>query len=182
MAELLITPSQTLGPFSKHGLEWPGGEKLFPDSAPGRHIRVRGTITDYKGQPVSDAQVEFWQADAQGRFGAKREGSSAGWGRVPTDGAGRYAIQTVMPGRVAGPDGRLQAPHILVVLFARGLLRHVVTRIYFDGEASNKDDPVLASCGARAATLIAKRGGKDAGDYAWDVSLQGANETVFFDA
>ena len=101
---------------------------------------------------------------------------------MPTHGAGRYAIPPVLPGRVAGADGRLQAPHILVVLFARGLLRHVVTRIYFEGEASNKDDPALASCGARAATLIAKRAGKDAGEYAWDVSLQGANETVFFDA
>jgi len=180
MAELLITPSQTLGPFSKYGLEWPGGEKLFPESAQGRRIRVSGTITDYKGQPVTDAQIEFWQADAEGRFGAQR--ASAGWGRVPTDGAGRYAIQTLMPGRVAGPDGRPQAPHILVVLFARGLLRHVVTRIYFEGEASNKDDPVLALCGARASTLVAKRGAKDAGEYAWDISLQGPNETVFFDA
>jgi protocatechuate 3,4-dioxygenase, alpha subunit len=181
MAELLITPSQTLGPFSKYGLEWPGGEKLFPDSASGRSVRVRGAITDYKGQPVADAQIEFWQADAEGRFGARREGSSAGWGRVPTDAAGRYAIQTIMPGRVAGPDGRLQAPHILVVLFARGLLRHVVTRIYFEGEAANNQDAVLASCGARAATLLAKRGAND-GVYTWDVSLQGANETVFFDA
>src|SRR5688572_11353482 len=116
MAELLITPSQTLGPFSKYGLDWPGGEKLFPESAPGRRIRVSGRVTDYKGQPVTDAQIEFWQADAAGRFGAQR--ASAGWGRLPTDGAGRYAIETVMPGRVAGADGRLQAPHILVVLFA----------------------------------------------------------------
>lgn len=178
MAELLITPSQTLGPFSRYALDWPGGDKLFPDSAPGRRIGVRGTITDYKGQPVTDAQIEFWQADAEGRFGAQC--ANAGWGRVPTDGAGSYAIHTVMPGRVAGPDGRLQAPHILVVLFARGLLRHVVTRIYFEGEASNKEDAVLASCGARAATLVARRDGKDG--YAWDVALQGANETVFFDA
>ncbi|MNC91096.1 Protocatechuate 3,4-dioxygenase alpha chain [compost metagenome] len=98
---------------------------------------------------------------------------------MPTDGTGRYAINTVVPGQVAGPDGRKQAPHILVVLFARGLLRQIVTRVYFDGEAANMEDPVLASCGARAATLVARR---DAGGgYAWNISMQGENETVFFE-
>ena len=135
MAELLITPSQTIGPFFRHGLEWPGGDKLFPDSAPGRRIRVGGIVADCKDRPVPDALIEFWQADASGRFGGQRAG--AGFGRVPTDGAGRYAISTIFPGQVAGADGKLQAPHILVVLFARGLLRHVVTRVYFEGEASN---------------------------------------------
>ena len=85
-------------------------------------------------------------------------------------------------GRVAGPDGRMQAPHILVVLFARGLLAQVVTRMYFDGDVANQDDPVLALCGARAATLIAKGDAADANAYIWNVSLQGADETVFFDA
>lgn len=182
MAELLITPSQTIGPFFKYGLEWPGGEKLFPDSAPGRRIRVTGMVTDYKEQPVPDALIEFWQADASGRFGGTRKGASAGFGRVPTDEAGRYAIHTIYPGRVAGPDGKLQAPHILVVLFARGLLRQVVTRVYFDGDAANREDPVLALCGARAATLIARPDASNADTYVWNVSLQGANETAFFEA
>lgn len=182
MAELLITPSQTIGPFFKYGLDWPGGDKLFPDSAPGRRIRVTGIVTDFKGEAVPDALMEFWQADAAGRFGGARKGSSAGFGRVPTDEAGRYTIHSVYPGRVAGPDGKLQAPHILVVLFARGLLAQVVTRMYFDGDAANRDDPVLALCGARAATLIAKGDAADANAYIWNVSLQGANETVFFDA
>lgn len=181
MAELLITPSQTIGPFFKYGLEWPGGEKLFPDSAPGRHIRVSGVVTDYKDQPVPDALIEFWQADASGRFSGQRKGTSAGFGRVPTDGAGRYAISTLFPGQVAGADGKMQAPHIFVVLFARGLLRQVVTRIYFEGEASNAGDPVLAKCGERAATLLAKREGV-ADTYTWNISLQGPQETVFFEA
>jgi protocatechuate 3,4-dioxygenase alpha subunit len=180
MAELLITPSQTIGPFFKYGLEWPGGETLFPDSAQGRRIRVSGIVTDFKGQPVPDALIEFWQADSTGQFGPARAKASGGFGRVATDERGRYAIHTIFPGPVAGADGKKQAPHILVVLFARGLLAQVVTRVYFEGEA-NKDDPVLALCGARASTLIAKRDAADANTYAWNISLQGENETVFFE-
>jgi protocatechuate 3,4-dioxygenase alpha subunit len=180
MAELLITPSQTVGPFFKYGLEWPGGEKLFPDDAPGRRIRLSGRVTDGRGEPVPDAVIEFWQADASGGFRTARPGASGGFGRVPTDAAGRYAIETLYPGRVAGADGRLQAPHILVVLFARGLLRQVVTRVYFEGEAANRDDPVLALCGARADTLIARRDGAEG--YVWNIAMQGAGETVFFEA
>lgn len=182
MAELLITPSQTIGPFFRHGLDWPGGANLFPDSAPGRRIRIGGIVSDYQGQPVPDALIEFWQADAAGRIAPARQGASGGFGRIATDAAGRYAINTVFPGRVDGPDGRKQAPHVLVVLFARGLLRQIVTRIYFDGEAANREDAVLAACGARAATLIAKRDASDANAYTWNISLQGANETVFFEA
>jgi protocatechuate 3,4-dioxygenase alpha subunit len=180
VAELLITPSQTIGPFFKYGLDWPGGENLFPDSAPGRRIRIGGIVTDFKGQPVPDALIEFWQADATGRFAPARPGWSGGFGRVPTDKTGRYAINTVFPGPVDGPGGRKQAPHVLVMLFARGLLRQIVTRIYFEGEAANKEDPVLALCGARAATLIARRDAAAA--YVWNISMQGENETVFFEA
>ena len=180
MAELLITPSQTIGPFFKYGLEWKGGENLFPESAPGRRIRVGGVVTDSGGQPMPDAMIEFWQADAAGNFGGARPGASAGYGRVATDKDGRYSINTVYPGPVAGADGRKQAPHILVVLFARGLLIQVVTRIYFEGEAANKGDPVLALCGARGATLVARREGGDT--YAWNIRMQGTDETVFFDA
>jgi protocatechuate 3,4-dioxygenase alpha subunit len=182
MAELLTTPSQTIGPFFKYGLDWPGGENLFPEGTPGRRIRVTGIVTDHKGQPVPDALIEFWQADASGNFALARKGASGGFGRVPTDKAGRYAINTVMPGAVAGADGRRQAPHILVVLFARGLLKQIVTRIYFEGETANADDAVLALCGKRAGTLLAKRDTASPDAYAWDISMQGADETVFFDA
>jgi protocatechuate 3,4-dioxygenase alpha subunit len=182
MAELLITPSQTIGPFFKYGLQWPGGETLFPDSVAGRRIRVGGVVTDFQGQPVTDALLEFWQAGPDGRFGAQRGAASGGFGRVATDEAGRYAINTLYPGRVAGGDGKLQAPHILVALFTRGLQMHVMSRIYFEAEEANRDDAVLAACGARAATLIARRDPGAANCYAWDVSLQGPSETVFFDA
>ena len=182
MAELLITPSQTIGPFFKYGLEWAGGDTLFPDSAPGRRIRVSGMVTDDQGKPVPDALIEFWQADASGRFGSSRTKASGGFGRVPTDEQGRYRINTVFPGRVAGADGRMQAPHVMVVLFTRGLLKQVMTRFYFEGEAANQDDAVLALCGARASTLIAKRDAGDPNAYVWNISLQGASETVFFEA
>lgn len=182
MAELLITPSQTVGPFFKYGLQWPGGDTLFPGSAPGRRIRISGVVSDFQGAAVPDALIEFWQADASGRFGEERGKASGGFGRVPTDAAGRYSINTIYPGPVAGADGKLQAPHILVVMFARGLLVQVVTRVYFDGAAANKDDAVLVSCGARASTLIARRDTANPDAYTWNISMQGAGETVFFDA
>lgn len=182
MAELLITPSQTIGPFFKYGLEWRGGENLFPDSTPGRRTRVSGVVADYQGKPVPDALIEFWQADASGRFGSSRTKASGGFGRVPTDEHGRYGINTLYPGRVAGADGRMQAPHVMVVLFARGLLKQVMTRFYFEGEAANQDDAVLALCGPRAPTLVARRDAADPNDYVWNISLQGASETVFFEA
>lgn len=181
MAELLITPSQTIGPFFKYGLQWPGGDVLFPDAAPGRRIRISGIVTDFKDQPVPDALIEFWQADGNGRFGAQAGGASVGFGRVPTDAKGGYSIQTVYPGRVPGADGKLQAPHILVVLFTRGLQIHVMTRIYFEGDAANAEDAVLSLCGPRAPTLLARRDVADGNAYTWNVSLQGARETVFFE-
>jgi len=182
MAELLITPSQTIGPFFKYGLDWPGGENLFPDSASGRRIHIGGIVTDYKRQPVPDALIEFWQADASGRFGSSRTKASGGFGRVPTDEQGHYGIHTLYPGRVAGADGRMQAPHVMVVLFTRGLLKQVMTRFYFEDEAANQDDAVLALCGARAPTLIAQHDAGDPNAYVWNISLQGASETVFFEA
>ncbi len=183
MSELLITPSHTRGPIFRDGLRWQGDDKLFPDSVPGPRVRVHGVLTDFQDRPVADALLEFWQPDAAGRFGGQREGSSAGFGRVQTGHDGRYSISTIRPGQVARADGVLQAPHILVLVFARGLLRQLLTRVYFEGEASNANDPVLGLCGARAATLIAKRdAGADSNSYVWNISLQGPRETVFFEA
>src|SRR5262245_5668659 len=181
MAELLITPSQTIGPFFADGLRWEEGAVLFPDSAPGRHVTLAGAVIDGAGQAVPDSLLEFWQADAAGRFGGPRGSTCSGFGRVMTDASGRYEVRTVIPGQVAEPSGRPQAPHILVVLFARGLLRQVVTRVYFEGEGANGADPVLALCGARAGTLLARRDASDAALFRWDIVLQGEQETVFFD-
>ncbi|HEY1597933.1 MAG TPA: protocatechuate 3,4-dioxygenase subunit alpha [Thermoleophilaceae bacterium] len=182
-----ITPSQTVGPFFAIGLTWDDGPFAAPEGTEDG-FWIRGAIYDGNGDPIPDAVVETWQADGDGRFahpddprGAIDWGEFRGLGRSGTDAEGRYAIFTIKPGPVPGPDGAMQAPHIDVTLMSRGMLARVVTRIYFpEEEAANAADPVLASLPATAAseTLIAKK--TDDG-YSFDVHLQGENETVFFD-
>ncbi len=192
-----ITPSQTVGPFFKYGLT-PGGEYAWNDAftgdmitpdATGERIRIEGRVFDGDGQPVPDCMLEVWQADSQGRFADPQDKRALpnskfrGFGRVGTDANGVYAFDTIKPGGVPDPDGKPQAPHLLVAVFARGMLRHLYTRIYFDDEKANAGDPVLALVPAdRRATLIAER---DAGGgnavYKLDLRLQGGDETVFFD-
>jgi protocatechuate 3,4-dioxygenase, alpha subunit len=192
-----ITPSQTVGPFFKYGLtpndqyDWNDaftGNLVTPD-ATGERIRVEGRVFDGDGQPVPDAMLEVWQADAQGRFANPQDKRALpntafrGFGRVGTDANGAYAFDTIKPGAVADPDGKPQAPHLLLAVFARGMLRHLYTRIYFDGEAANAGDPVLALVPEdRRATLIAERAsGNGNAVYKLDLRLQGEGETVFFD-
>jgi protocatechuate 3,4-dioxygenase alpha subunit len=192
-----LTPSQTVGPFFKYGLT-PGGQYewndafinnlVTPDTS-GERIRVQGRVFDGDGQPVPDCMLEIWQADAQGRFSdpqdkrAQPNTSFKGFGRCGTDANGDYFFDTIRPGSVADPDGKPQAPHLLLAIFARGMLLHLYTRIYFDGEAGNAADPVLALVPAeRRATLIAAReSGSGNPVYRLDIRLQGENETVFFD-
>ena len=180
------TPSQTVGPFFAILVPQRGHVRLRSDATPGAPIRVEGAVRDGTGAAVPDALIEIRQADAAGRChhpdDLRRDGgapSFTGFGRVHTDPAGRFGIETVKPGRVPGP-GRLQAPHLLVGLFARGLLARLVTRIYFDDEPSNAGDPILDRVPAdRRATLVAARTGD--GAYRFDIALQGPDETVFFD-
>ncbi len=181
-----LTPSQTVGPFFAILVPRRGGVRLRPDGTPGIPIRVDGAVRDGAGAAVPDALIEIWQADAAGRChhpeDLRRDGRDppfTGFGRVHTDPAGRFGIETIKPGRVPGP-GRRQAPHLLVGLFARGLLARLVTRIYFDDEPSNAGDPILDRVPAdRRPTLIATRLGD--GAYRFDIALQGPAETVFFD-
>jgi protocatechuate 3,4-dioxygenase, alpha subunit len=182
------TPSQTIGPFYHFALPFPGGERLVDPDDPDA-VRILGTIYDGAGEPVVDAMVEVWQANRSGRYAHPEddrgdlplEEGFTGFGRCPTDGDGRYEFVTVKPGVVPGPDGRPQAPHIDVLIFARGLLRQLVTRIYFPDEAAaNASDPLLASIEDPAArsTLVARQ--LD-GALEFDVHLQGENQTAFFD-
>jgi protocatechuate 3,4-dioxygenase alpha subunit len=192
-----ITPSQTVGPFFKYGLT-PGGKydwndaftnNLVTPDASGERIRLEGRVFDGDGQPVPDAMLEVWQADAQGRFADPQDkralpnAAFRGFGRCGTDENGAYAFDTIKPGQVADPDGKPQAPHILLAVFARGMLRHLYTRIYLGDEAANAADPVLAIVPPeRRSTLIAAReSGNGNALYRLDLRLQGDNETVFFE-
>jgi protocatechuate 3,4-dioxygenase, alpha subunit len=177
------TPSQTVGPFFAVALPWSDGPHVVPDGTAGA-IRIGGWVLDGAGAPVPDALVETWQADPEGRFDHPedppgRVSGFRGFGRCPTDDAGRWAVVTLKPGPVPAPDGGEQAPHIAVSILARGLLNRVVTRIYFGDEAeANAADPVLAALAdPDRATLIAA---PVDGGYAIDFRLQGDGETVFF--
>lgn len=180
------TPSQTIGPFFSFGLEWSDGPFAVSEGTPGA-IRIEGRLLDGAGRPVPDGLIETWQADPDGRFahpddprGAVASQGFRGFARCPTDGEGRWAMLTLKPGPVPGIGDSMQAPHISVSVFARGLLRRLVTRIYFgDEEDRNAADPVLASLrGGEAdrATMIAA---PMDGGYRHDIHLQGPDETVF---
>jgi protocatechuate 3,4-dioxygenase alpha subunit len=165
----LLTPSQTVGPFLSIGLTWPTGYLVVPEGSPGA-IRISGVLFDGAGAPVPDGLIETWQASPAG---------TRGFGRSATDREGGYEIVTLKPG-VVEDAGERHAPHLAVSVFARGLLKRAVTRIYFDDEAeANRVDPVLLLVDERArATLIATR---EAGGYRLDIHLQGERETIFFD-
>ena len=181
-----ITPAQTAGPFLHIGLLWPDGTTAVAEDDPAA-IALIGHIIDGAGEPVADALVETWQADADGRFASTEDprgaatGGFRGWARCATDADGRWRIVTVKPGPVPGPDGTMQAPHIDCTIHARGLLRHLLTRIYFADEVdANVADPVLTALPEeRRATLLAS---PVAGGYDLDIHLQGDRATVFFDA
>lgn len=194
------TPWQTLGPFFHYALPWKGGADLVgtsdlgarADLMPAAHdllhatgqreavagdvIEIEGRVLDGAGEPLPDALVEIWQADAEGDYGAR----FAGFGRAATGEDGTFRFRTVRPGRVPGPGNALQAAHIAIGVLGRGLIKRLVTRLYFEDGEGLDDDPVLALVPAvRRPTLIARR----SGDAVWrfDIRLQGEHETVFFD-
>jgi protocatechuate 3,4-dioxygenase alpha subunit len=175
------TPSQTVGPFLSMGLQPLEREDVVPGGTPGG-LELSGSVLDGAGAPVPDAVVELWQAAPDGTFSptAGRDGDESWFGRSLTDSDGRFRFVTVKPGRVGLDDGRLQAPHLELLVFARGLLRPVRTRAYFPDEpAANASDPVLNGVPEdRRRTLVATAAGN--GSLRFDVRLQGADETVFF--
>lgn len=191
-----ITPSQTVGPYFKYGLT-PGRDYQWNDAfsndlvtsdVSGERIRIVGQVFDGDGVVIPDSMLEIWQADGQGRFADPQDvralpnSAFKGFGRCGADANGGYSFHTIKPGSVPGPGGKPQAPHILLAIFARGMTQQAVTRIYFEDEAANAADPVLALVPAdRRATLIARREEGDGAIYRFDVHLQGDSETVFFD-
>lgn len=188
---LQMSSSQTIGPYLHIGTDWLNTTEMAGPDAPGQRISIEGRVYDGNGAPVTDALVELWQADAQGNYaGADQPGASSGFrgfGRAPTDATGHFRFSTIMPGAVPGPGDSMQAPHIAVTVFARGLLKHLVTRIYFpDGEGHAADALLNAVPAERRATLIAQPlPSGQAGGYQFDIVLQegpsGRPETVFLD-
>jgi protocatechuate 3,4-dioxygenase alpha subunit len=190
------TPSQTVGPYLHLGLTQGafGAPEIFGATVAdaglaGQHIRIEGRVTDGEGNAVPDALIEIWQADAEGRYAHPADGrplasnSFRGFGRTPTGKDGGFAFATIKPGRVPGPAGGLQAPHINVSVLARGVVKRLFTRIYFAGDAANAMDPILALVPPdRRDTLMARPDPARPGTLRFDIRLQGKDETVFFDA
>ena len=160
---------------------------MAPAGVTGERYIIRGRVIDGDGKSVDDAAVETWQANAHGKYAHPEdtrekllEADFKGFGRVMTNGQGTFQLSTIKPGPVPGPKDTLQAPHLVVIVFMRGLLKHLVTRVYFPDEPTNAADPILALVPAeRRSTLIACS--VSDGVLEWNVVLQGKNETVFFD-
>lgn len=193
------SPSQTAGPYvhigctpNFTGIGMYGGDlgaSMKTGPVRGEEITIRGTVFDGTGTPLRDALVEIWQADAAGLYPSANETRGeadpnfTGWGRSPGDmETGEFTFETVKPGRVPWPDGRMQAPHITAWVVARGINIGLHTRIYFEDEAeANEEDPILSRIEHqnRVPTLLARPEG--AGAYRFDIRLQGPEETIFFD-
>jgi protocatechuate 3,4-dioxygenase alpha subunit len=189
MPKLLpLTPSQTVGPFFGFSLPYEGGATLVRPETRGERIVVHGSVRDGDGAAVPDALIEIWQANAAGRYAhpaddraePELDPSFIGFGRCPTDAEGRYRFTTIYPGPVPGPGAATQAPHLALSVLARGLTRRLATRVYFEGEAANGGDAILALVDpVRRSTLVATREGASS-SYRFDIVLQGEGETVFF--
>jgi protocatechuate 3,4-dioxygenase alpha subunit len=188
------TPWQTVGPFFHTSLPWKGSADLVGSlemargAVAGKVIDIGGRVFDGEGAPVPDALIEIWQANAAGRYNSPADSRDAipldagftGFGRAATGEDGAYRFRTVLPGRVPGPGNSLQAPHAALSILGRGLMKRLVTRIYFEDGEGNEDDPILALAPAdRRGALIARREGP--ATYRFDIHLQGEHESVFFD-
>lgn len=170
MSVLPVTPSQTVGPFFHDCLLREDRCEEVAAADGGAQLRVEGRVIDGDGAAIPDAVIEVWHA--------------AGFARIGTDAEGRFAFSTTRPKRVEFERGTMQAPHVSIAVFARGLMNHLLTRIYFDDDPSTGSDPILRLVPeARRATLIAERDRAESVTplYRFDIVLQGAGETVFFD-
>ena len=170
---LVATPSQTVGPFFAIGMHVVD----IANEPAGERLTIQGRVLDGDGNGVNDAVIETWQADSAGHYADR---SARGWGRAVTDASGTFRFSTTKPGRLPGAGDVVHAPHIAVTIFARGLLKHLFTRIYFPDEPSNASDHILALVpDDRRATLIARPSGPNR--FEWNIVLQGKDETAFFE-
>lgn len=181
-----LTPSQTVGPYLHIGFDWLSSTDLASADTPGERIRIEGQLVDAEGVAVPDGLIEIWQADAHGAYAQSEQGHApksgfTGFGRCATDAEGRFHFSTIKPGRVLATDGVAQAPHIMVNIFARGLLKQLVTRIYFAGDVHDQDFVLQQVPAARRATLMAQPVPDRPGCFSWQLVLGGDHETVFFE-
>jgi protocatechuate 3,4-dioxygenase alpha subunit len=193
---MIQSPSQTVGPYFAQGLLREGDQVftnvLVSEDTEGERIRIEGAVFDAEGRPIEDAMIEIWQANRHGRYNHPLDEQDKpldpqfrGHGRTSTDTEGYYRFETIKPGSVPGPGDSDQAPHINVIVFARGMLSHAFTRIYFEDEPFNQDDSVLMGIEdlAHRNTLVARRQeAEGAVIYRFDIHFQGEHETAFFDA
>jgi protocatechuate 3,4-dioxygenase, alpha subunit len=184
------TPSQTAGPYLHIGMTNSRSRpRIAEPEARGEHIHLECRVLDGDGTPVTDAMIEIWQANADGKYRHPEDvqeklddPACRGFGRLATDGNGMCVFETVIPGAVPGRDGEMQAPHLNVSIFARGLLKHLATRIYFAGNAANQKDAILALVPEeRRNSLMAVPDPSRPGLWFFSIQLSGENETVFFD-
>jgi len=186
---LQATPSQTVGPYFKIGLQWLYCDNLAPEGVTGERVLIQGRVLDGDRIPVPDAVLEIWQANSHGKYAHPEDQQAKpldpafrGYGRVPVNQDGVFRFATIKPGPVPGPEGKEQAPHLVISVFMRGLLKRLVTRMYFPGDARNAADPILNLVEPkRRATLVTSASADGSGLLEWNVVLQGVNETVFFD-
>lgn len=189
-AEYVPTPSQTVGPYLHIGLTRKHSiTRMAGPEVAGEQLCLLCRVLDLDGKPVPDAMVEVWQADSNGNYNhpddtraPTRESAFYGFGRAATNESGACEFETIRPGRVPGPENTLQAPHLNLAVYARGILLQLYTRIYFAGDPANEHDCVLALVPAeRRHTLIAQQSAEGTGKWIFDIHLRGDQETVFFD-
>jgi protocatechuate 3,4-dioxygenase alpha subunit len=185
------TPSQTVGPFFSFGLTTENSSVrcIAGPQAKGERVVLACRVLDGDGAPVPDAMIEIWQADTNGKYNHPDDRQDKlvdpaflGFGRMGTADDGSCSFETIKPGRVPGPGNVLQAPHLNVAVFARGMLKQLYTRMYFDGDPANREDPVLALVPEdRRQTLMGRPDSGRPGVWRFELHLQGEHETVFFD-
>ncbi len=188
--EHVPTPSQTVGPYLHIGLtNRHSVTRIASPEVAGERVRLKCRVLDVDNAPVNDAMIEIWQADAEGRYNHPDapqapvpDSPFQGFGRAATDQAGSCEFETIRPGRAHGPGNTMQAPHLNVAVYARGILLQLYTRIYFAGDPANDGDAVLSLVPAdRRETLIAHPDPQQSGSWLFDIHLSGDQETVFFD-
>jgi protocatechuate 3,4-dioxygenase, alpha subunit len=188
------TASQTVGPFFHLGMVYLERDNFVAENVAGERVTIRGKVLDGDGNVVPDAVLEVWQADSSGRYVSELFPQNSatprflGFGRVETDDNGEFSFTTIKPGRVPSPDGPLQAPHLVITLFSRGLLKALLTRLYFPDEPANAEDAVLKLVPPeRRSTLMAAPSSERSGTkvhetvFDWNIVMQGRGETVFFE-